>query len=177
VPHTPKYFQGTTVTGLVRASDARDFKDVVDSLRVCPTLPLTRAQFLALPKKERNEAKQVPFFVPAVFKESPSKRVYDRALHCNLLILDIDESKDAAPFVHNPQSLHAALEGLNFVAHTTASSTPENPRLRIYIEAHAIPVEQYAKAVETIGAMLALSKVTSESKVAVQAMFLGVRFL
>ncbi len=174
-PHA-KYFQGSSVTGSVRASSAASWKDLVDCFRICPTLPLTRSAFLALDKKSRNEAKQVPFFVPACFRESPSKRVYAEATVCNLIMIDVDDSKDAAPFVKNPQLLYDALEGFNFLAHTTASSTPENPRMRIIVMAEEIPVERYAQAVETIGARLALSHITKESKVAVQAMYNPVMF-
>jgi hypothetical protein len=153
---------------------------VVDAFRICPTLPLTRSAFLALDKKSRNEVKQVPFFVPACFRESPSKRQYEHATHCNLIFLDLDEQKDgkcpAAPFVHNPESLYTALEGFNFLAHTTASSTPEKPRMRIVVDAQNIPLHLYAKAVATIGALLGLTKITTESRVAVQPMFLPTLF-
>jgi hypothetical protein len=174
-PHF-RYFQGRTVTGPVHASAAQNWSDVVDTFRICPTLPLTHSAFLALDKKSRNEAKQVPFFVPACFRESPSQRAYSEATVCNLLFLDIDNSQDAAPFVNNPAALYEALSDFNFIAHTTASSTPENPRMRIVIDADAIPIHQYRAAVESIGALLALSKVTTESKVAVQCMFLATQF-
>jgi hypothetical protein len=174
------YFTGTSVQGPVRASPARDFRDVVDTFRVCPTLAITRAAFFALPKAERNERKQVPFFTAACFRQSPSKRITEEATHCNLIFLDLDESKDgtcpAAPFVRNPQLLYTALGELNFIAHTTASSTPEKPRMRIVIDAHEIPLHLYAKAVATIGAMLGLTRITTESRVATQPMFLPVLF-
>lgn len=135
---------------------------------------------MALPKRERNEAKQVPFFVPATFDQSPSKRTYERAVHCNLLCLDLDETADgkcpAAPFYHNPESLERALAGFNFACHTTASSTPEKPRLRIYVDAHEISIEQYAAAVATIAKMLGLPSLTTESKVATQPMFFPTMF-
>lgn len=180
MPIPARYFHGSSVHGPVTASAARNFREVVEALRICPTLPLTRADFMALPKRERNEAKQVPFFVPAVFDQSPSKRTYERALHCNLLCLDLDEDKDgscpAAPFYHNPQALQLALQGFNFAAHTTASSTPEKPRMRIYVDAENIPIEQYPAAVATVAKMLGLPSLTKESKVACQPMFLPVLF-
>lgn len=175
-----RYFQGNSVQGPVKASAARTFREVVDAFRICPTLGITRKAFLALDKKQRNETKQVPFFVPACFKDSPSKRVYERAKHCNLIFIDIDEAKDgkcpAAPFVNNPDLLYSALDGLNFVAHTTASSTPEKPRMRIVVEANAIPIAAYPRAVATIAARLGLTHITTESKVAVQPMFLPTLF-
>lgn len=189
MPSSPRYFQGQTLTGLVSASVACSFSDVVELLNVCPTLPLTRKAFLELPEKQRNEAKQVPFFTPACFRESPSKRVYDQATHCNLIILDIDPEKEhrdgkwietgrcpAAPFVKDPDLLYQALAGLNFCAHTTASSTPAKPRMRVYVEANEIPIEEYPQAVAYVAKLLGLSSITKESKVAVQPMFLGVQF-
>jgi len=175
-----RFFQGSSVHGPVKASTARTFREVVDAFRICPTLPLTRNAFLALDKKQRNETKQVPFFVAACFKDSPSKRTYERATACNLIFIDMDETKDgkcpASPFVNNPDSLYAALDGLNFAAHTTASSTPEKPRMRIVVEANAIPITSYARAVATVAGMLGLLNVTTESKVAVQPMFLPTLF-
>ena len=149
----------------------------MDLLRICPVLPLKRKDFLALSKAERNKEKvKLPFMVPACFKKSPSQRVYAEATHANTLWLDIDDSNDAAPFVADPSLLYTALGDFNFLAYLTASSTPEAPRLRVVIDADNISLPRYREAVETIGAMLALSKVTSESKVAVQAMFLGNQF-
>lgn len=176
----PRYFQGTSVLGSVKASAARSFREVVDVLRVCPSLAITRTAFLALDKKQRNEIKQVPFFVPACFTDSPSKRKLSHAEHCNLIFLDIDEMPDgrcpAAPFVNNPQTLYTALQGFNFAAHTTASSTPEKPRMRIVVDAEEIPLTSYVNAVGTIALMLGLPNLTKESKVAVQPMFLPTLF-
>ncbi len=176
----PRYFQGVSVHGPVSASPASSFREVVDALRILAPLDISRASFLALNKKERNEKKQVPFLVPAVFDQSPSKRTSEHALHCNLIFLDLDEDKDgkcpAAPFYNNPKSLEVALAGFNFAAHTTASSTPEKPRMRIIIDSANIPIERYADAVATIARMLGLPTLTRESKVPVQCMFLPVQF-
>lgn len=184
-----KYFQGSTVTGQVQESPARDFREVVESLQFCPQLPLSRASFLALDEGERNKAKQVPFFVPATFKSSPSPRKTEHALHCNLIFLDIDPEKEkregkwvetgrypAARFVQNPELITKALRKFNFAAHLTASSTPEKPRMRIIVDASEIPLAEYAKAVATIGALLGLPSITRESLVAVQPMFFPVVF-
>lgn len=183
------YFQGNSVTGSVKASAAKNFQEVVDAFRIKATLPITREDFLALDEKKRNDAKQVAFFVPACFKESPSKRVYEQATHCNLIFLDIDPEKQkvdgkwvetgrypAAPFVKNPTSLHTALAGFNFAAHLTASSTPEKPRMRIVVDAKDIPLALYPEAAMSIAALLGLPSITKESKVAVQPMFLPTLF-
>lgn len=186
----PRYFQGQSVSGNVSASTATTFREVVEKFRVCPTLAIRHADFIALDQQKRDEIKQVPYFVPACFRQSPSKRVYAEATHCNLIFLDIDPEKEknaegkwvetgrcpAAPFVHAPRTLHTALHGFNFAAHLTASSTAAKPRMRIVVGAHRIPVSHYAKAVETVAAMLGLPVITKESKVAVQPMYLPVMF-
>ncbi len=190
-----QYFQGNSVHGLVKASHAGSFREVVDALRICPVLGMTRAAFLALPQKSvgdikgRDEVKQVPFFVPACFIESPCKRTYENATYCNLIFLDIDPEKErrdgkwvetgrfpAMPFIRDPETMYKALEGFNFVAHLTASSTPERPRMRIVVDASHIPLALYPKAVSTVGAMLGLPTITKESLVAVQPMFLPTLF-
>lgn len=186
---SPRYFQGYSVTGPVTASTAQDFSAVVDKLRLPPNLGISRENFHKLNEEERNEKKRVPFFVPACFKTSPSKRDYASATHCNLIFLDIDPEKElrggkwvetgrfpAAPFVNNPETLYTALAGYNFAAHVTASSTPERPRMRIIVDADRIPLSAYPRAAMAISALLGLPAVTKESKVSVQPMFLPVWF-
>lgn len=173
----------------MRASAARSFREVIDTFRVPPNLGLTRDAFLNLDEKSRNTAKQVPFFVAACFRESPSKRIFEQATHCNLIFLDIDPEKKkengkwvetgrypAAPFIKDPENLYRALEGFNFAAHVTASSTPERPRMRVVVDAEAIPLSAYPRAVMAVAALLGLPTITRESKVAVQPMFLPVVF-
>jgi hypothetical protein len=171
-----KYFSGDSLHGFVKASGAKTFSDFVAVLRTGARLDISRADFLALDKKDRNKLKQVPFFVPACFKTSPSKRTYDQATVCNLLFIDIDDASDAAPFVKDRGLLYKALWGYNFAAYKTASSTPDSPRMRIVIEADLIPNNMYAKAVETVGALLGLTEVTAESKNPVQPMYLPTLF-
>lgn len=177
---SPRYFQGNSVHSLVKASAARTFKEVIETLQICPVLGVTHSAFLALDKKQRNEIKQVPFFVAATFRDDPSKRVYEKATACNLIFLDIDETKDgkcpAAPFYNDPETLYEALGDLNFAAYVTASSTQEKPRMRVVVDAESIPISRYPAAVATIAKMLGLSQLTTESKVAVQPMFLPTQF-
>jgi len=191
----PRYFQGQTVHGPVKASAAHTFRDVVDALRICPVLGISHAEFMALPEKStekvkgRDEVKQVPFFVPACFKESPSKRTYENATHCNLIFLDIDPEKEnrggkwvetgrypAIPLVENPDVIHHALAGYNFAAYLTASSTAEKPRMRIVVDANHISKDAYPSAAKRIAALLGLPSITKESKVSVQPMFLPTMF-
>jgi len=187
---SPRYFQGQSVSGNVNASTATTFQEVVEKFRVCPTLAIKHADFIALDQQKRDEMKQVPYFTAACFKSSPSKRVYSEATHCNLIFLDIDPEKEkntegkwvengrypAAPFVRDPRILHTALHGLDFAAYITASSTSAKPRMRIVVGAHHIPVHLYPKAVEYVASLLGLHVITKESKVAVQPMYLPVTF-
>lgn len=144
---------------------------------------------MALGEKERNAAKQQPFFVAACFKESPSKRIYSEATHCNLIFLDIDPEKElrggkwvetgkypATPFVNDPDGIYTALAGFNFAAHLTASSTAEKPRMRIIVDAEKIPLALYPRAAMAVAGLLGLPIVTKESKVSVQPMYLPVMF-
>jgi hypothetical protein len=186
---SPLYYQGQRVDGLVSASSATTFREVVEKFRVPPQLAIRHADFLALDQKRRDELKQVPYFVPCCFKSSPSQRLYTEATHCNLIFLDIDPEKEkrdgkwvetgrypAAPFIRDISLLHTALRGYNFAAHLTASSTPEKPRMRIVVGADHIPVARYREAVEMVAGMLGLPVITKESMVAVQPMFLPVLF-
>lgn len=168
-----KYFQGDSVAGPVHASTAKTFAEVVAAMQRGSTLPITRKVFFSFGKRKRDAVKEVPFFVPAVFKTPQSKRNYGEATVCNLIFLDIDDLPDGLP---DADTLKAALAPFNFLAYTTASSTPEKPRMRVVVDASNIPLHLYAKAVATIGKLLGLSNVTSESKVAVQPMFLPTRF-
>lgn len=180
MPTHPRYFSGQSVTGSVSASDCLTFAAFVEKLNICPQLPLTRKAFMALPKAERQKVKHVPYFTAATFTQSPSARSAEHAGPCNLIFLDLDETPDgkcpAAPFVRNPQLLLDALDGLNFAAHTTASSTPEKPRMRVIVDADEIPVADYPRAVRTIAAMLGLTVLTKESTIATQPMFLPTQF-
>jgi hypothetical protein len=171
-----KYFSGDSVHGLVKESSAKTFRDIVAALKTGAHLNMSRAEFLALGKEKRNEIKQVRFFVPACFKASPSRRTYDQATVCNLLFIDIDDASDAARFVKDCGLLYKALWGYSFAAYRTASSTPDRPRMRIVIEANSIPKNMYAKAVETVGALLGLTTLTAESKNPVQPMYLPTLF-
>lgn len=187
---SPRYYQGLTLTGHVKASPAVSFQGVIDAFRLPPNLGLTYAAFQALDEKSRNTAKQVPFFVPACFQEARSQRTMEKATHCNLIFLDIDPEKKrddhgkwvetgrypAKPFVDNPELLYKGLAGFNFAAHVTASSTPQRPRMRVVVDAEQIPLSAYPRAAMAVAALLGIPSITRESKVAVQPMYLPVVF-
>lgn len=173
-----RYFWGTNIHGKVTMSPAASFQELVQIyVNVPVTLPIAQESYHSLEKKERNEIKTtLPYLVPAVFKTSPSARKIEEARHCNLIFLDIDVAKDgscpAAPLVSNPAALSKQLAPFAFCAYTTVSSTPDQPRMRVMVNADAIPLEDYAGAVATIAERIGLPLITAESKVTVQPMFL-----
>jgi len=170
----PRYFQGASVKDFTLTQClATTFEDLVRQIYDMPIpLPITFAEFQALPKEGKKRLKSVAYIAPCAFPGSPwTGRKIEHAEECNLLFVDIDDSDHARPFTEDPQLLARKLRGLNFVAHHTTSSTPEKPRLRIVVDAAAIPPTRYADAVQTIGARLELPSMTKESLVPVQPMY------
>lgn len=165
--------------GTVTALTPQTFADFVKETLGNPALIklATRAEFRALPKEKRDLAKRVAYFTPAAFKTAPSRRNWESGLHCNLVCIDIDDSKDAGPFFVQPNSLAELLHPFAFAAYTTANSTPEAPRLRIVVKAERLPLESYAQAARYVGEkLLHLPKITTESKNAVLPMFVPTLF-
>ena len=141
-------------------------------------LNVTREEFHAMPKDKRNATKRVPFFVPATFTSSPSRRAHELAGPCNLIALDIDDENVAMAKVYarTPQALHEALDPFAFAAYLTVSSTLEAPRMRIVVRAEGIAPASYPEAVRSVAKILGLPKITQESLVAVQPMYLPTLF-
>jgi hypothetical protein len=141
-------------------------------------LNVTREEFHAMPKDKRNATKRVPFFVPATFASSPSRRAHESAGPCNLIAIDIDDENVAMAKVYarTPQALHEALDPFAFAAYLTVSSTLEAPRMRIVVRAEGIPPASYPEAVRSVAKLLGLPKITQESLVAVQPMYLPTLF-
>jgi len=168
------YFTGKSVTShtLVK-SPANTFRDFIQQFINLPVpLSVTYAEYHAMSKKERANAKLVGYVVPCTFDRSPWEgRRIENARPCNLIILDIDDADDARRFVENPSLLVEALGKFNFAAYQTISSTPLFPRIRVIVEADNIPVERYPDAALTVGQLLGLPKVTRESAIVCQPMF------
>ena len=141
---------------------------------------LTEEEFHALPRKDREapldqaRAKRVTYVTPATFAASPTRRVTELAQACDLLALDIDDPVEARRLL--TQQWADCFRGIAFIVWRTASSTDENPRLRVMVSADAIPPALYASAVATIAEMIGLQQVTPESRVVVQPMFLPTLF-
>ncbi len=168
------FFTGKSVssTTLVE-SPAHTFPEFIEEFVLLPDrLSVTGAEYQALSKKEKAQAKLVGYMVACTFDKTPWEgRKIEHARPCNLIILDVDNSDDARPLVEDPALPVARLKKYNFVIYHTASSTKENPRLRVIIEADNIPVERYPDAVLTVAQEMGLSQVTRESAIAVQPQF------
>ena len=171
-----RYFAGSGDSlGVVSALPQPNFAALcADVLSEPIRLASTRADFFALPRKEQNTAKRVRYITPAAFDSSPSSRVTEQAVRCNLLALDVDDSAEAARLLK--QDWDTAFGDLGFIVWRTISSTPDSPRLRVLVNAEGIPVSRYSAAVRTIAEMIGLTNVTHESKVPVQPMFLPTVF-
>lgn len=174
----PRYFYGGSVkSNRVRASAARTFGELVKKhLDAAVPLRLTRKEYNSIPsdtsegKAERLNAKDTTYLVAAVFdseETSRERKFAEKTNCCNLLFLDLDTEKNgdspAAPFINNPDALLRAMRPFNFAAYTTASSTPEKPRMRIVVDADNITLDAYPAAVRTIATRIGLTHITKES--------------
>lgn len=172
-----QYFQGETLGGQVKTAPATTFKDLVDRLLSVPVpLNISRQDYAALPPKEKDRVKQVPFLTAARFKSSPSRRKSEHALACSLIFLDVDPPKDGSTqpaklILGNLDLLDDQLHPWSYAVYHTASSTPTTPRLRVVVDAD-VPLDRYEEAVKTVAKSLGLPRVTTESMVPVQAMYL-----
>lgn len=172
-----KFFGGdASDLGNVRRLAPASFKEFVDQLLAPVSVNLTHEQFAKLPKEERQRAKRVPYVVPCSFDGDTSARHADLARGVSLLCLDVDDPVQARPLMDHPDLVALQLAGFNFALHTTASSTFEAPRLRVFVEAQDVPVESYADAVRDVAARLGLPAVTRESLTVVQPMYRPVAF-
>lgn len=176
---TPAIFYGGEASqlGTVNRLPVSSWKQFVQEILGHPALVnVTREQFAKLPKEQRNQLKRVPYVTPATFTGEDVKRVYANAKDISLIALDIDDPNQARPLARDPGIIKRALEPLNFAAYHTASSTTDNPKLRIFVPAASIAIKHYPNAVLTVARLLGLAKVTSESKVSVQPMYLPTQF-
>ena len=170
-----RYFQGAgNRLGNVSPLPCKSFAEFCATLREAKELSVTAAEFCSLPKKDpqaandQARAKQVSFFTPATFLSSTRRT--ENASCCNLVVLDVDDSRDARKILHQLKSPDT-IDGLNFVAYSTASSTRDHPRLRIVVSADEIPLTNYPVAVNHVAKCIGLESVTKESKVPVQPMY------
>lgn len=179
----PPYFGGSGANlGIVSGLTPATFADFIKEVLGNPALvnSVSRSEYAALPKDRRSQSKRVPYFTAAAFNASPCQRVYEHATHCNLVCVDIDDSKYAGAFVAHPPTLRERLNPFAFAAYTTASSTPEAPRLRVVVRADHLGLGDYPAAVRYVAMLLGLPAGgfagMKESQVAVQPMYLPTLF-
>lgn len=175
----PRYFGGISVESYIVAEHpATTFKKFAADINDNPfKLPHPRAEYHAMEKPERDKLKRtLSYFLPCTFPNSPWQRGRKRehAQMCNLLCVDLDASEEARLLINNPQILRAL--GFSFLAYHTISSTPENPRIRIVIEADGIPPALYPSGVRTVLNNLGVSSFDRASLNPVQPMFVPVIF-
>ena len=136
------YYGGTSVRdGAVRPLKASTFEELVRKYFDVPVpIGLDRAEFLALPKAERDRIKDVPYVTPCTFKPGETKRCDANADKLVLACLDLDppdldfdETDYVSDFYGSPESIGEALAPLNFLAYATANHTPDRPRMRIVV--------------------------------------------
>lgn len=177
-PQSTRYYGGdASDLGHVRLLSQRTFRDLVDQvLNMAVTLNVTREQYASMDKQQRMAAKRVPYVVPCTFDGATSPRLLEHARAISLLCLDVDDPRQAAPFLSSPEVVAEQLMPFSFAVHTTASSTPEAPRVRVLVDAAALPVDRYADAVTDIARRLGLPDTTRESRVPVQPMYLPTLF-
>ena len=175
-----RYAFGKSVkSGLVVASTARSFDELVKKhLETAFPLSISRDEYHLLPtRQEKLDAKDSPYLTACAFQRDNSTRTKDKATgFCNLIFLDVDDARDAAPLVNRPENMRRAIGAWNFAAYTTASSTKKAPRLRVVVDAEAIEWDSYPAAVRHIASLIGLREVTKESLIPNQPMILPSRF-
>lgn len=174
---TNAYYGGDAADlGNVRRLPHKTFRHLVESVLDFPVmLNVTREQYALLDKKQRHAAKRVPYIVPCTYATPESQRLLERATGISLLCVDIDDSAMARPYFTSPAELDEQLKPFNYAVYTTASSTPQEPRLRILVEA-CIPVERYRDAINDIAYRIGLAEITRESYTANLPMYLPTIF-
>lgn len=136
---TPQTFWGgsSAKDGKVRQLDVANFAELVDRYFDKPVcLPHTRAEWTAMTEDQQKAAKDCSFVCSCSFKPGTVQRNNGNADLLQSVNFDIDEADIARDFANAPRALEDALWPFSFVAYFTASSTPENPRIRI-----TVPVE------------------------------------
>lgn len=151
---------------------ARNFQELAESIETPVTLDITHDDYWKLPSNERGGAKQTKYVTPCTFPSSPWEgRKGEHAGDCYLLFIDVDNSDHARMLLGKLRLADEQLIDFNFVVWRTISSTPENPRLRVMVEAAGIPPHKYSDAVLTVAQMMGLPQVTRESLIASQPMY------
>lgn len=170
---TETYFGGDgSDLGTVTPLPVSTWRDFVNAVLGHPVvIPCSRTRFHEMDRPARDKVKRVRFVTPATFKTN--HRITGDATGFALVALDIDDSAHALPLYRDHNMIRDGLHPFGFAVYTTARSTPEAPRLRVFVRVQGIlPPELYDRAVNTVATRLGLPTVTKESYVMVQPMYL-----
>lgn len=175
---TPEYYGGKgSELGIVRRLSPNNWSAFVSEVLGNPVrVNVTRSQYHALPRERQAEIKRVNYVVPCAFNASPTKRITTNATVFHLVVIDIDDPAQAAPFAECPGLLCDALHPHPFAAHLTLSSTPQAPRMHIFVACEPTPIARYPQAARYIAQCLGLDSPNKESTIPVQPMYLPTMF-
>lgn len=160
-----RFYGGSKVKdGLIYPLQSESFPQLVSQYFEIPVhLPITRREFHKLPLSRQRQIKDVAFVTPCTFKDGETKRCDANADRLVLACLDLDppdedfaETDYVADFYSAPETITAALAPYNFICYTTASHTPERPRLRIIVELQPCDPSLRRKAVRHLCRLLGL---------------------
>lgn len=141
-----RYFGGNGVAGgQIRELDAKGFPDFVSAYfdKQPYQMKVTREYFHSREKKGaggQDELKDGPYVCACTFKPGETLRNDANAESLVLVCFDIDEAEYARPFFESPETLSDALYPYNFLCYTTATHTPDNPRVRILVDVEELDV-------------------------------------
>ena len=184
-----RYYGGLGVSeggGAVRKLLADNFAEFVGSYIAVPhQIQLTKAEFLALPKSERDLAKDGPYFCACSFKDGTTKRSNANADKLEIICYDIDSPAESkGVYTRNlaeaPDAILDRMHPYNVVVYHTSNSTPEDPRLRVLIDVETCDIAYHRRAVNHFAAMLGLPngfKGITESTTISQPMYRPAQFL
>ena len=155
-PSNRRYYGGTRATSNeVRVLSATDFHSLVANYFNVPVaLSVTFDDYHKLDKDAQFKIKNGDYVCAARFVDGTTIRSNAAAERMNLITLDLDTPEDGdgrylRDMLAHPETVLEMLHPFNCLIHTTASSTPERPRLRIVVDADIDP-EHLRRGVRTL---------------------------
>lgn len=173
------YWGGATAFNkTVRKLEASSFREMVESYIFIPVMRpnMTRAEYHALTDDEQKKVKDCAFVCACSFK-ADAQRCDADAENVNLVIIDLDEG--GGEFFESPASIGEALYPYNFVAYTTATHTPEKPRLKVMVDVKPCDKQWHKPLARHVIRLLGLDpkfKGSIESKVLSQPQYRPIQF-
>ena len=145
------------------------FGQFADNLRNgCERMEVDAETFGSMQKVERSQMKDGRYFCGTSFI-APSRRDTNCAT-VQVICIDIDDHESA--LVANPANLKKALHGYSWLLYSTVSSRPNALRYRLVVDASGdIPADFYPRCVATIGELIDLPTVSTESFTLSQPMY------